>query len=80
MTSNAKEKTSNVLHLIKYTTDMPLKLQYLDQFKEILLKNGDSLCSEFFPNLVEFQKDRFSPIRKLLAQYVYLFFLFFSIC
>ncbi|KAI3939281.1 hypothetical protein MKW92_051353 [Papaver armeniacum] len=47
MTSNAKEKTSNVLHLIKYTTDMPLKLQYLDQFKEILLKNGDSLCSEF---------------------------------
>ncbi|XP_026425320.1 uncharacterized protein LOC113321634 [Papaver somniferum] len=70
MTSNAKEKTSNVLHLIKYTTDMPLKLQYLDQFKEILLKNGDSLCSEFFPNLVEFQKDRFSPIRKLLAQII----------
>ncbi|XP_026414316.1 uncharacterized protein LOC113309995 [Papaver somniferum] len=70
MTSNAREKTSNVLHLIKYTTDMPLKLQYLDQFKEILLKNGDSLCSEFFPNLVEFQKDRFSPIRKLLAQII----------
>ncbi|KAI3857964.1 hypothetical protein MKX03_006178 [Papaver bracteatum] len=70
MTSNAREKTSNVLHLIKYTTDMPLKLQYLDQFKEILLKNGDSLCSEFYPNLVEFQKDRFSPIRKLLAQII----------
>ncbi|MCL7032904.1 hypothetical protein MKW94_018386 [Papaver nudicaule] len=71
MTSNLREKTSNVLHLIKFTTDMPLKLQYLNQFKEILLKNGDgSLCSEFLPNLLEFQNHRFSPIRKLIAQII----------
>ncbi|OVA02697.1 Protein of unknown function DUF3453 [Macleaya cordata] len=68
--ASSREKAAGLLHSIKFSTDMPLKLERLSRLKEVLLHGDPSLLHEFLSPLLELQTDRFSPIRKSLAQII----------
>ncbi|XP_043695297.1 symplekin isoform X2 [Telopea speciosissima] len=63
----SREKAASLLHSAKFAMDIPSKLEHLHQLKEFLLQRDPSLLPEFVPQLLEFQNDRFSPVRKFLA-------------
>ncbi|KAJ4971323.1 hypothetical protein NE237_004422 [Protea cynaroides] len=67
---SSREKAASLLHSAKFAMDKPSKLQHLQQLNDLLLQRDPSLLTEFLPHLLEFQNDRFSPVRKFLAEMI----------
>lgn len=69
MATNKREKLAGLINSAESASDIPSKLESLRQLKQNLLHEGPSLLSEFLSPLLDLQSDRFSPVRKLVAEY-----------
>lgn len=79
MAANRTKRHAHLLESAKLAADIPSKLDYLIQLKEDLVHEDPALLSEFLPRLYELQSDRFSPVRKFAAEYVF-FWLYICSC
>lgn len=79
MAANRRKKLATLLDSAKLATDIPTKLDHLRQLKHDLVQEDAALLSDFLPGLLEFQSDRFSPVRKLAAEYAPQFSCFCSV-
>lgn len=68
MVASSREKASDLLNSAKFATEAPSKLKSLRLFKDLLFQRNPLLLPEFVPRLLELQTDRFSPVRKFLAE------------
>ncbi|KAG7965085.1 hypothetical protein I3843_09G205600 [Carya illinoinensis] len=70
MATNKREKLASLINSAKSASNIPSKLESLRQLKRNLLHEDPSLLSEFLSPLLDLQSDRFSPVRKLVAEVI----------
>nr|XP_029120291.1 uncharacterized protein LOC105044609 isoform X2 [Elaeis guineensis] len=70
MAVNWGETAASLLNSARSSGDIPAKLRWLRQLKEVLLHRDLSLLPDFVPRLAELQADRAGPVRKLLAEMI----------
>lgn len=69
MAMNARERVASLINSAKSASDIPTKLESLRQLKQDFLQDDPALLAEFLSPLLDLQSDRFSPVRKLVAEY-----------
>ncbi|XP_026660999.2 symplekin isoform X2 [Phoenix dactylifera] len=70
MAADWAETAVSLLNSARSSGEIPAKLRWLRQLKEVLLHRDPSLLPDFAPRLAELQADRASPVRKLLAEMI----------
>ncbi|XP_038881528.1 uncharacterized protein LOC120073030 isoform X2 [Benincasa hispida] len=70
MAVNSRERLASLINSTKIAADIPSKLARLRQLKNVLLPEDPVLVSELLPRILELQSDRFSPIRKFVAEMI----------
>lgn len=70
MSPISRERIASLLSAAKFASDVPSKLHSLRRLNNELAGADSQLLSEFLPSLLDLVSDRFSPVRKLTAEYV----------
>lgn len=65
-----RERLAGLVGSAKASPDIPSKLGRLRDLKEDLLQDDPVLLAEFLPQLLDLLSDRFSPVRKFIAQII----------
>lgn len=68
MATNTREKLASLINSVESASDIPSKLEPLRQLKQDLPQQDHVLLSEFLPLFFELKSDRFSPVRKHVAE------------
>ncbi|XP_059462379.1 uncharacterized protein LOC132191403 isoform X1 [Corylus avellana] len=70
MATNTREKLASLINSVESASDIPSKLEPLRQLKQDLPQQDHVLLSEFLPLFFELKSDRFSPVRKHVAEII----------
>ncbi|XP_059667995.1 uncharacterized protein LOC132313299 isoform X2 [Cornus florida] len=70
MDAISRERVASLINSVKFSMDIPSKLQPLRQLKDELLESDYAFLSEFLSPLLHLHTDRFSPVRKFVTEII----------